>query len=117
MAIDWSKYRYFSEADFPPHRGEPSETLLEMLDDAREIAGVPFVITSGVRPPRKPDDDSAHITGLAVDTRANNSRARFKILRALYAVGFRRIGVYDLHLHIDVDESKDQDVCWWGTSQ
>ena len=117
MAIDWGKYRYFSEADFPPSRGAPSEALLEMLDEAREEAGVPFIITSGVRPPRKPNDNSAHIRGLAVDISAENGRNRYKILRALILVGFNRIGVYDRHLHVDCDESLDPQVCWWGTSQ
>ena len=117
MAIDWSNYWHFSEVDFPSSRGEPSETLLEMLDEAREIAGVPFIITSGVRPPDGPDDTSSHITGLAADISAANSRYRFKILESLYAVGFRRIGIYNLHLHADIDESKDQDVCWIGKSK
>jgi len=115
--IDWQKYRHFSEADFPPARGEPDAVLLDMLDEAREEAGVPFVITSGVRPPRNPDDNSAHIRGLAADIDAEHARPRYKILRALILVGFNRIGVYDKHIHADCDESLDQDVCWWGTSQ
>ena len=111
--IDWRKYRHFSEADFPPARGEPDDKLLEMLDEAREEAGVPFVITSGVRP----GDSGAHGRGLAADIAAEHSRPRFKILRALILVGFNRIGVYDRHLHADCDESLDSQVCWWGTSQ
>lgn len=113
MAIDWTQYEHFSEADFPAEEGEPSEKLLALLDLARATAGVPFVITSGVRD----GDSGAHGRGLAADIRTRNSRERFLILQALFMAGVRRVGVYDHHTHADCDASLDQDVCWWGTSQ
>jgi hypothetical protein len=43
------------------------------------------------------------------------------MLAALYAVGFKRVGIYfaqidgkqtPTHIHVDVDTTKDQDVAW-----
>jgi hypothetical protein len=87
--------------------------LVEKLDVAREIAGVPFVITSGLRP----GDEKSHGRGKAVDIGCVSSRDRMKIVHALIIVGFRRIGVYDKHVHADVDDLLPQDVLWWGVSK
>ena len=102
------------------------------LDDTREAAGVPFEITSGVRvsPPGKP---KSHDRGLATDLRCGTSYRRMRIVSAALRLGahcmncgshsvrftdaFRRIGVYDLHVHLDVDKKAPQDVMWWGESK
>jgi uncharacterized protein YcbK (DUF882 family) len=93
--------------------------FLARLDDAREIAGVPFVITSGFRC-RKHNakiggvEDSAHVWGVAADIAAASTSRRFHILRGLMLAGFRRIGlsVEDGFVHVDQDEDKPQDVIW-----
>lgn len=86
--------------------------LVQMLDWAREKAGIAFVITSGLRD----GDPRAHGRGHAVDLRCRRSRARLKIVQALLDVGFRRIGIYDKHVHADNDPSLPQSVMWWGVS-
>ena len=40
-----------------------------------------------------------------------------KIISGALLAGFRRIGVYDRHVHLDVDEKLPQDVMWWGVSK
>lgn len=92
--------------------------LVRMLDKARDIAGIPFVITSGYRNPEQNANsggvrNSAHEKGLAVDLRANTPEVRDKIEAALRAVGFVRIGVYTRHIHCDIDKTKPQ-VAWLG---
>ena len=116
--IDWNDIRYFTRSEFG-HYGnvEPNETLVLLLDEARRFAGRPFVITSGIRGPRHDGDRSAHITGHAVDIRAPDSKVRWHILDGLYAAGFNRIGVYDKHIHADVDPTKPRNVTWVGISQ
>lgn len=86
--------------------------FLRKLDQAREIAGVPFKITSSFRD----GDLGAHGRGYAVDVRCRTSRARFHILRGAIEAGFRRIGVYDRHIHLDDDPSLPDAVVWWGMS-
>ena len=86
--------------------------FVEKLDRAREIAGVPFVITSGFRTPRqnaaaggKPN--SSHLRGWGADLRARRSPQRFQIVYGLVMAGFRRVVVYagDGHVHVDDDPS------------
>ena len=95
--------------------------LVAMLDKARDIAGVPFIITSGFRSETVNDlvggvDHSAHESGLAVDLACNNSSSRYKMLLALIQAGFNRIGIYDRHFHVDIDDTKESNVIWWGVS-
>ena len=93
--------------------------FLARLDDAREIAGVPFVITSGFRCRRHNAkvggvEDSAHVWGVAADIAATSSGQRFQVLRGLLLAGFRRIGLsFDgQFVHADTDDDKPQDVLW-----
>ena len=93
--------------------------LVEMLDRARGFAGVPFVLTETVRPKSSKIGarDSAHYRGRAVDIRCHTPSDRFKILNALFSVGFKRIGIYDKHVHCDCDLTLPQEVVWTGTSK
>lgn len=91
--------------------------FLNKLDEAREIANIPFIINSAYRSPEhnakiggKPN--SSHIKGLAVDISVTNSRQRFIVLNALLEVGFTRIGIADTFIHVDLDSEKSKDVIW-----
>lgn len=94
------------------------DKLLIYLQVIRFMADVPIHITSGLRM----GDSLSHGTGWAVDISDNrsgrklDSQWRHKILKAAYAVGFERVGIYDKHLHIDLDLKRDQSVSWWAES-
>jgi uncharacterized protein YcbK (DUF882 family) len=96
-----------------------NETLCQMLDNARGLAGIPFLITSGLRSEADnallPESvkESSHITGEAVDLRCADSLTRFLMLKALYSVGFNRIGLYSAHIHADVSKTLPQNVTWF----
>ena len=95
-----------------------SSMLVDGLDQAREIAGVPFAITCGfVETLGSHVEHSAHLHGLAVDIRCWDSWSRAKILPALLEAGFRRIGIYDRHIHADIDYSLPHPVLWLGISK
>ena len=105
--------KYFKEID----DGNMNKEFLLRLDEARERAGIPFVINSAYRSPEhnakiggKPN--SSHLKGLAVDISVTNSRQRFIVLNALLEVGFTRIGIADTFLHVDLDSEKSKDVIW-----
>ena len=108
--------RFFS----PEETRGLKEELVERLDRARGFANVPFIITSGYRPPGTnldPDvESSEHETGEAVDLQCSLSSVRHKMLPALYLAGFNRVGVYDRHLHAGISGEKPQNVTWWGKS-
>lgn len=96
---------------------EMDPKLLEMLDEAREIAGVPFRITSSYRTLTHNAKvggsiHSAHLKGLAVDIATPESPERYAILAGLIKAGFRRIGIGKEFIHADIDESKPQKVIW-----
>ena len=90
--------------------------FLAKLDEAREFAGIPFIINSAYRSPTHPESiknpTSSHIKGLAVDIKATDSKTRFKILEALLSVGFTRIGIANRFIHVDMDYDKSQEVIW-----
>ena len=90
--------------------------FLAKLDEAREFAGIPFIINSAYRSPSHPESiknpTSSHIKGLAVDISAKDSITRFKVLDALIAVGFSRIGIAGTFIHVDLDYDKSQNVIW-----
>ena len=103
--------KYFKEIET-----NMSKEFLFVLDEAREIAGIPFVINSAYRSPEHPlsikNPSSSHIKGLAVDIKATDSKTRFKIVKALVTVGFTRIGIADTFIHVDLDLDKTQNVIW-----
>lgn len=85
-------------------------TFLQMLDDARGKAGVPFVITSGFRCSAHNKAvggkaTSAHLEGRAADISYKSSSAAFHILKALLEAGFTRIGHNPKHKFFHVDNS------------
>lgn len=114
--------RYFKleEFDSPDHVGSGSvmqESTLLMLEEARYLADMPFVINSGYRTEThnakvggKPN--SAHTRGYAVDIKVRNGLERMKVVKALMDAGFTRIGVARTFVHADNDPSLPQNVLW-----
>ena len=92
------------------------EEFLQRLDQARAFADIPFIINSAYRSPNHPlsikNPSSSHIKGLAVDIKATDNATRFKIIDALIFVGFKRIGIADTFIHVDMDYDKRQEIIW-----
>ena len=87
--------------------------LVEMLDNAREYAQIPFIINSGRRDVKTNEEaggvyDSAHLKGLAVDIMCKTSDDRFLIVSSLLQAGFKRIGIGKTFIHCDIDHTKSQ---------
>jgi uncharacterized protein YcbK (DUF882 family) len=112
--------KYFTDEEFECpccHCRAISQMLVARLDQARELYGMPIVVNSGFRCYLHNLDvggksTSSHRRGLAVDIKVVNSHEMFVLIRILLAVGFRRIGVGDGFIHVDVDLRKVQDVMW-----
>ena len=111
---------YFSDSELNCRCGcgmTITKPLLDKLNKARELAGVPFAVTSGARCKehnRKVGGtpNSAHTRGMAVDIAYQSSRAKFAIIKALLGVGFVRIGDNQKKsfIHCDIDDSLPQNV-------
>ena len=90
--------------------------LIHLLNKVRKEYGKPMIINSGYRCEKHNkkiggSPNSAHMRGLAVDIKCNNSTDRY-ILLPLLAETFKRVGVYDSWIHVDIDESLSQKVMW-----
>lgn len=111
--IDWSKYEpIFTRDEFACKCGcgrvDMRKELIDRLHDARLVAGIPFVITSGYRCENHNMavggvHHSAHTTGHAADIRAADMMTRMKVLDGLVRAGVPRIGISRHFLHADVD--------------
>jgi uncharacterized protein YcbK (DUF882 family) len=125
--MDNLRYFQLDEFDSPDVFGSGKEMdvcFVQLLDDARHIAGVPFRISKGggyrteeynaelVKRNPKASRNSSHCRGLAADILTPDSRTRHMVLMSLFKVGFNRIGVANNFIHVDDDESKAPDVCW-----
>ena len=119
--------RYFTldEFDSPDAEGSGSmmdQGFLDLLDECRDLAGIPFVVTSGFRTVEynrilidtgySASKNSSHLLGLAADIRIRNSSERWIILDALLEVGITRIGIGNNFIHCDIDSFKENHVIW-----
>ena len=114
--------KYFSAAEFRRCTQSCSieqmaDRFLSIMDEVRERAGIPLVVTSAYRSrewerEHKRTGNSAHPRGVAMDIRCNTSNNRWRISRAALAVGIRRIGIGKNYLHLDCDDSLPQNVIW-----
>ena len=113
------KYFDYSEFDSPDQIGSGEEMMnqafLDKLDEAREIAGTSFLITSGYRTVEhnrvvKGSVTSSHLTGVACDIGCVSGSARLRIISALMTVGFTRIGIAHNFIHVDLDVNKPDSI-------
>ena len=123
----WDDIRHFkpSEFDSPDAKGSGAEHMDEctvrMLDDLREILGRPLAVTAGYRTKQHNADlggaeSSQHLLGRAADIRVANGKEIYDIVTFAIRLGFKGIGVYDAHVHLDTREQQFA-VMWSGKSK
>ena len=121
------QFKHFSLYEFRSPDDDDSGKQMNMefvqkLDEAREIAGIPFIINSGFRT-RKHNDwlmangypaspHSSHLKGLAADIKVKNDSHRHIILSALMEVGLNRFGIGKNYIHVDMDSGKLKNRIW-----
>ena len=116
----WTHFKLheFDSPDQPGSGARMDHEFLDMLDVARSIAGVPFKITSGYRTAKHnkkvggKEGTSSHLRGKAADIACTTSSARYRIVSALIAAGFTRIGIGATFIHVDNDSVKTPGVAW-----
>ena len=114
LPFQWADLHHFEPEEFNAPEQMQLSTLSK-LDAARDVADIPFVVKN-VKQFREGDDKS-HGTGHGVDIEALTSQARYRIVSAAIAVGFNRIGIYDLHVHLDDWPAGPPQVIWIGLSR
>lgn len=113
-----SNFKYFTDAEIAGLQGN----LPAMLDMARGIAGVPFILTFTTG--GQHCGNSAHYKGLAVDIGLGHlaegferDTQRWAIMKGLFLAGFQRVETAPAHLHVDIGEPPEypSPTCWIGT--
>lgn len=101
--------RYFKPEEFTQKGVVVFEKMqpefIELLDECRHLAAVPFKITSAYRDPEhnrrvEGSPTSWHLKGRAVDIDCPNIRTRARIIKAALEVGLT-VGVMQYALHLD----------------
>lgn len=95
-----------------------SPHLVDLLEKARGFSSEPFIITSSLRSFEHNEKvggaaNSSHLSGHAVDIKCSGTYQRSIILPALIRAGFRRVGIYSGHIHVDTDPFKSPAI-WLG---
>lgn len=108
-------FKYFKDSEI---KGL-DENFVMKLDQARAVSGIPYVLTSTVRTEAENTaaggvHNSLHMKGLAVDIRCNTSANRFKIVFGLLTAGFKDIGIYKGHVHVEIDKDSTEPVLFLG---
>ena len=88
----------------------------DLLEQCERDCRTRFEITSAYRE----GDERCHGFRRAVDIQASSGWVRFQIVKSLLEAGFKRIGVYDKHVHVDVctdQQGFPQEVLWTGVSK
>ena len=117
MKIKNFNYEEFASPDVPDSGNRMDSTFMELLDGARESAGIPFKINSGYRTEEHNRQvggktESSHLIGKAAEISCKASRSRWIIIKALQDAGFNRIGIAKTFIHVDSDENKSPNVIW-----
>jgi uncharacterized protein YcbK (DUF882 family) len=121
------RYFTFDEFDSPDQKGSGEmmdPDFLAILDEARDCAGIPFIISRGggfrtvaynrqlIKDGYPASRKSSHLLGLAADIYVTDSQARFVILDALQECGITRLGISPTFIHCDIDPNKPQHRIW-----
>ncbi len=119
------KHFTYTEFDSPDQVGSGKKMhpdILEMLDQARDKYDKPIRITSGYRTKEyneslsargyKASPNSSHLKGLAADIACTSYVDRYHLINCLLDVGFKRIGIANTFIHVDIDTEKANEVIW-----
>lgn len=102
-----------------PHskREDIDQFLVLSLERLEREVKIPLEFSSGYRcracnVAAGGSKNSAHMRGLAVDISVSSSGFRFRIISLALLLLFRRIGIGQTFIHLDVDTTLPQDVLW-----
>ena len=117
--LDWTRFHpFFKPQEFVCKCGcgllNMAEDHMMMLTEARKIANIPFMISSGSRCVKHNaavggHSTSEHLIGKATDIVARTMRTREIVSDALKKAGFLRRGLHPLFIHAGSDHTRP-----WG---
>lgn len=116
-----SEFKYFGDWEIVGL----ARDLVFKLDRMRGLLNKPIRLTETVATGGSHVPNSAHEKGLAADgtIRAVTDKTPYtleeqlEIAWAAGRAGFSRVGIYDRHFHVDIDDSKPTPAIWTGESK
>lgn len=116
-------WKYFTETESTGggHTvAQLNPALVNLLDTARGIAGIPFVISSGYRTSEENTavggvSNSAHLTGNAADIVCTD-QTRWTVFQGIQEAGFKRIEIAPNHIHADICNDSTHPSPWLGVA-
>ncbi len=92
--------------------------FINTLQTVRNEFGERMTVTSGYRCKEQNKkvgggEDSAHLKGIAADISMQSDELRGRFLPVVYRY-FDRVGIYEKHIHLDDDDSKERPRTWVG---
>jgi len=83
-------------------------SFMAALERTREIAGIPFVVTSGFRCAKHNlavgSTSTNHTRGVAADIKCVDGPSRLRIIEAALRSGIKRIGLDKAFIHLDTND-------------
>lgn len=114
-ARNYKEYE-FQQCNPPCSLQDMDQSHMHMLDNARDIAGIPFKLKSAYRSEewdlsKGRSGKGDHPQGKGTDIECTNSSDRWKIVTALIEAGCKRIGIAKNFVHAGSGNGA-QDVIW-----
>ena len=101
------------------HTANLHPRLLDILQRLEQRMGFELDINSGYRDPGHnvdvggvPDSEHTYDPAEAADVLCIRSVTRFRMLKVLFEMGVKRIGIGQTFIHVGVSADKPQDVIW-----
>lgn len=93
--------------------------LVAVLTKLEEAMGFPLQVTSGYRDPAHnadvggvPGSEHTDDPSTAADILCLRSATRFRMLKELFAMNVRRIGIGATFIHVGISTDRPQDMVW-----
>ena len=116
-SIKHFKPQEFDDPTLPGSSSNMSPEFVRLLDQLRDKLGYSLRINSGFRTEEhnkqvggKPN--SAHTNGVAADIFCDTSQLRFDVVKVALELGFKRIGIGENFVHLDLSFDLPQAVLW-----
>lgn len=117
--------RHFARHELEKEGAEFDPMVAVMADQAREDAGIAFIVNRGADTSEGNEESGGEDSSLHLPENSPSKKARaidikrpgdpngfFRMIRGLMRAGFNQILVYEHHIHVEFDQGKTLYLAW-----